>query len=482
MSTVDRDREPNLTLYNLRDAVGESQQDLAEALNLLAAENGHQAGITANQVSRWERGVVRPQPLYRRLLAEHFKVSVETLGLTRQREHTERSDAEPDLAAASPETPPPTEGDVEEWLRIRASLNAHRVPLAIEASQLYEPTLRVGDTGLIARPEWIAGSPIPLEELAIAMEDADGQPKITGVEPAGARHRPMGPAGRPYTRYSQAIRDLARPRLYDNRLAYRLTGVNLDNRDPSLSMGMTTYFSVVDVAELLAHEFAAARLAGAQGALPFRQLIDDPFDLARRPMLPSIDTLTIRKSVDGPSFVLHDRSAGNVAVAGGMLHIMPAGVFQPSSVLPAAQAADFDIWRNMVREYAEEFLGSSEHGGDGQPADYAAEPLAGIDGLRRTGQLRVFVLGVALDALTLWGEVLTVAVIDDDAYDTVFSDLVEQNDEGAVVRTGKVHRTAQLPFTEHMVKDLLAEGRLAPAAAGCLNLAWQHRRTILGDT
>jgi len=53
---------PNVTLYNLRDAAGESQQDLADALNALAIARGEAAAVTANQVSRWERGTVRPQP------------------------------------------------------------------------------------------------------------------------------------------------------------------------------------------------------------------------------------------------------------------------------------------------------------------------------------------------------------------------------------------------------------------------------------
>jgi hypothetical protein len=54
---------------------------------------------------------------------------------------------------------------------------------------------------------------------------------------------------------------------------------------------------------------------------------------------------------------------------------MPAGVFQPSSVTQAAQAADFELWRNILREYSEEFLGNSEHDGDGAQIDYAAPPL-----------------------------------------------------------------------------------------------------------
>ncbi|MFD4739808.1 hypothetical protein ACFWNQ_20935 [Streptomyces virginiae] len=44
-------------------------------------------------------------------------------------------------------------------------------------------------------------------------------------------------------------------------------------------------------------------------------------------------------------------------------HVMPAGVFQPSSVMPWDQSNDFNLWRNVLREYAEEFFGDPEADG-----------------------------------------------------------------------------------------------------------------------
>ncbi|MFI7623363.1 hypothetical protein [Micromonospora echinofusca] len=132
-----------------------------------------------------------------------------------------------------------------------------------------------------------------------------------------------------------------------------------------------------------------------------------------------------------------------------------------------------------MREYSEEFLGSAEHGGEGKPADYSAEPLASFDRAYAAGGVRVFCLGVALDALTLWGEILTVAVFDGPTYDRLFANMVSANAEGTVVKTGRVRPTSALPFTRHTIEELTASGRLAPAAAGCIQLAWEHRRTIL---
>ena len=89
-------------------------------------------------------------------------------------------------------------------------------------------------------------------------------------------------------------------------------------------------------------------------------------------------------------------------------------------------------------------------------------------------------MGFALDALTLFGEILTVAVYDGPTYDRLFAEMVDSNDEGTVVKTGRNEPTSALPFTRHVLDELMKGGRLAPAAAGCLQLAWEHRKKILG--
>ena len=73
----------------------------------------------------------------------------------------------------------------------------------------------------------------------------------------------------------------------------------------------------------------------------------------------------------------------------------------------------------------------------------------------------------------------TVAVFDGPTYDRLFADMVSANEEGTVVKTGRVRPTSALPFNQHTIDELTASGRLAPAAAGCIQLAWEHRRAIL---
>ena len=57
--------------------------------------------------------------------------------------------------------------------------------------------------------------------------------------------------------------------------------------------------------------------------------------------------------------------------------MIPAGVFQPSGEAPWNWPNDFDLWRCMLREYAEELLGADEdHDSEQDPIDYAAWPFA----------------------------------------------------------------------------------------------------------
>lgn len=493
MSTTARAAAPNTALYNLRDAAGLTQRELADALNELSVEFSEAPTVDANHVSRWERGIIaRPRPTHQRMLARILGVSIEELGFTRPRHAAARPSTDDllDLAKLDGRPvlhDPAVDQSQDEWRSVRRHLNRTRQALAETARQLYPDNFQLDATGLIAAPGWIMDEPIDLDQVSVTEDFAAQGPAVTGAEPEAAGVRPLATVLNRFPRYSHAVRQIEHPTLFENRLSYRLVGHDTTGAAPAMTYGLTTYFDMVDVCEAAAHELAATHLTERSDKpqqatwqrLKFRRLISDPFDLTRRPVLPSTDTLTIRADRDGAAFVLHQRDSSKVALAGGQLHLMPAGVFQPSSIYPSAQHADLDLWRNIQREFSEEFLGNAEHNGDGLPADYDAEPLRSFEQARRAGRVRVHYLGLALDAVTLAGEILTVAVFDAPTYDALFAGMVNENTEGDVLTTGTARPTPLIPFAEPIVRQLLDDNRLAPAAAGCLHLAWQHRHQIL---
>lgn len=380
-----------------------------------------------------------------------------------------------------------------EWRTVRQYLDRHRGELNDLAAGLYPDAVRVESSAVISRSDWLAPEPVELSEIALTWLDSPPRSEITGEEAETEGVRPLAASGGRYARYSRAMTDLARPKLFENRPGYRLVELDWTRSTPRMSFGYTSYFeSVIDVSTALAHEFGKASLnvAGRRGSIgsprwsdvPFRSLVGDPFDLARRPVLPSFDTLTIRRDPAGSSFLLHLRDPRLVATASSLYHVMPAGVFQPSSIAPWHQANDFNLWHSLSREFAEEFLGEEEADGTSPtPIDYeGTEPFHSFNDARRDGKFRVYLFGVGLDPLTLCGEMLSVAVVDADAFDQLFADLVVANQEGSVVSASSGTPTQGIPFTDEAVQRLLTSEPLAAPARACLELAWRHRDRLVG--
>lgn len=282
-------------------------------------------------------------------------------------------------------------------------LGGYRRRLAAVAEQLYPEFVVPGleRTGIIAHPSWLPAEPVPLRSVVLDLDEHVAPPAVTGSERESAQVRPLASAVQRYQRYSHAVRDLASPRLFENRLCFRVVGVDWTMPVVQLQFGAMCFFDSIDTNEALAHEMAMHHLSrdnrgdvavgrASWRRLAFRKLVGDPFDLSRRPLMGAIGTLTIRGG-ESPSMVLHQRDGGRVAGGGGMVHLLPAGIFQPSSVLPGAIAADFSVWRNIQREYSEELLGSAEHDGSGRPIDYAGlEPFVTMGRALSDGRIRVY--------------------------------------------------------------------------------------------
>jgi len=374
------------------------------------------------------------------------------------------------------------------WRDERRWLNQHRTELAKLVVQLYPAEYRVPRAALLAPQEWLAAEPVELGSLALRLDERPQTAEVDGSEPESESTRPLRTSGLRFERYTSAIKYLSPPALFESRPSYRLLAASLASR--RLEFGLGAYFDKIDVCEALAHETAALCLTQGlpsspeplRGRLPFRELIGDPFDPQRRAIVPAIATLTVRlrRRPAEPSFLLHWRDPAKVAISGGTYGVIPTGEFQPSSAAPWDRRNDFDLWRNMVREYSEELLGAPEHDGTrNQPIVYEQWPLfQRLQAARADGSLSAFVLGIGVDALTLSTNVLTVVVIDDDVFTEVFGSAVRFNEEGEIVTVGGGTPTEGVPFTEAAVRRMLESEPMAETGAACLALAWKHRDTL----
>ncbi|TDD52301.1 transcriptional regulator [Kribbella antibiotica] len=339
--------------------------------------------------------------------------------------------------------------DPASWMAVRRKLVANRYSLAVAAADEYPADRQVSGTPLLAPASWIPAEPVPLASIRLEF-DADAV--FTGVT---GREAPL-PAE--FATYAEAIRGMAPPAVFEDRPTYRLTFADLAGAEPVLRFGRGTYFDSINTGEAAAHEYAA-------GVGGLRAAIGDPWDVTRRPTNVAISTLTIRAG-DEPTFFLHWRDPAKVGHAGGLYQVVPVGIFQPSADAPENEQNDFSLWRNVVRELAEELLGESEDYGDG-PIDYDDWPFAArlAAGLA-DGSVRAYCVGLGVDPLTFATDLLTVVSIDAPLFDDLFGAIVEANDEGRVL--------APQPFTAEVVDTFVHHQPMQAAGAALLHLAFVH--------
>ncbi|WP_066375852.1 hypothetical protein [Herbidospora mongoliensis] len=340
---------------------------------------------------------------------------------------------------------------MNEWRRVRRHLNENRHGLAQRADLHYPDLARVGSTRLLTRETWALAEPLDLHRVVLRWTD---EPVAPCLDVPGDMT------------YAEAMTAFDKPKLFENRTCYRL----LDVTWPELTFTRGMYFDAVNLGEAAAHEFAAADLNGEPGPdLPIRRLVIDPTDLRARPAHPAISMLTLRhdRETGETTFVLHWRDPALVAHGGGLFQVMPVGVFQASAETPEAEKADFDLWKCVVREYAEEFLGRPEH--YGPEFDYETWPLyRRLTDARERGDLRSLVLGIGVDPLSFATDILAVTVIEARTFDALFGAMTSSNDEGQA--------TKGVPFDEESVRRYVTREPMQAAGAAVLELAWRHLR------
>jgi hypothetical protein len=360
------------------------------------------------------------------------------------------------------------------WLRVREHLTRNRHPLAVRAFDDYDLAPPIGDAPLLVRPEWLPAEPIPLDAVPLDYQPDAPFDGLTGAESVASDVLPLRPDGSQYERYSEALADLASPATLNNLPTYRLLAAELHD-GPRLTFGAGRYFDGLDTGEASAHEYAAADL-GETTTRTLRTAIGDPTDLTRRPVNAAVSALTLRhdRSTGETTMPLHRRDAAKVGHAGGMIQVIPVGVFQPAGPEPWNLTQDLSLWRLLLREYAEELLGAAEDYDTTEgPFNYDAWPFgARMNAAVAAGHARPYLLGMGVDPLTFATDLLSAVVFDADTYDELFAAAVADNAEGAVLPA--------VPFTEDQVDRYAGHEPTQAAGAALLRLASHHRGILLG--
>ena len=72
-------------------------------------------------------------------------------------------------------------------------------------------------------------------------------PTLEGTEDVTSDVRPLRAPDRRYQRYSHVVRDVARPKLFENRPSWRLLDAAFSGSHGNLRFGNMNYFDAIDV-------------------------------------------------------------------------------------------------------------------------------------------------------------------------------------------------------------------------------------------
>lgn len=138
----------------------------------------------------------------------------------------------------------------ESWRSTRQYLNGRRHQLTSLAGSLYAEVPRVEGTSLLCRPSWLPGRPVPLEALSLLWKPGAQRPPVTGSEDAALSAIPRVADGEPLCSYADALCELERPALFENRTCYRLLDIAADHGHVSMAFGVGKYLAGSSPAEV----------------------------------------------------------------------------------------------------------------------------------------------------------------------------------------------------------------------------------------
>ncbi|MGR6917059.1 hypothetical protein ACU635_22715 [[Actinomadura] parvosata] len=374
---------------------------------------------------------------------------------------------------------------IDRFLRTRRWLKNNEESLAPVAARRH-PDLRGADPDIpgFYRPDWHLEKPIPLSELHFTLlpEPPEPPPHLDALR----RLWPLDSTGRRLDGCSEAVAAHDPPENWFNGTGYRLLDVTRTGTGGlRLSVALMRYWDGFDSWAGLLHEAADRyrRTGGRDIGGPYRRRLGDPYDLARRHCAIGFSVLTVRRAPGGSTFFLHRRDE-RVASGNNVTGLIPAGEFQPSDDSRLAAEADLDVWRAIMREYAEELLGIEEaRFRSGAPLDYAREsPFKELQLAYRRGAVRAHLLDVRLHPVSWKASLRVVCVFNSRTFDRIFAGMVSKNAEGMLELPSPRRRASGTfqgwPLDEETVARCLSDLTIVEGARTCIAQAWRHRDAL----
>ncbi len=194
------------------------------------------------------------------------------------------------------------------------------------------------------------------------------------------------------------------------------------------------------------------------------------FDFGQRHTAFGTATLVVLASRNNPPrFFLNKRTAA-LAETPNLLHVIPAGTFQPIEPQDRLHGQEFSFTENVIREFAEELLGEKRVEGQStvvlpMPEDldavYSKKARRFRSLVREEDATKLLYLGLLVDPVNLKPEIATVLILDQDRMEGLELSWESRN-------------LQFYDFTKEKVERLLEEDALVPTGVAILWLVLEQ--------
>lgn len=199
-----------------------------------------------------------------------------------------------------------------------------------------------------------------------------------------------------------------------NGLCYSAAAIRHD--PPQIDGALCTYFDMIATCDALDHElrdFAAGRRLDTPLRDALHRVVPEHnimVDTVGRACVIGVATLTVFPLRGEPHLILGQRR-DDLATGSGMLHVLPAFVFQPMSMADAAQS--WSVRAGVLREYGEELFGVAETTPHAASSPEPAPPVAELMAMLADGRAALHLTGLVFNLLSLRFEVTVLLHIHD---------------------------------------------------------------------
>jgi hypothetical protein len=201
-----------------------------------------------------------------------------------------------------------------------------------------------------------------------------------------------------------------------NNPTFAISRMSRDDSNCSLQLHLTDYLSTIGTHDAIEHELLlAASNVAPDGEIHAEELplrlafFDKSEEEKRRHAGLAISTVIATRTMDGDYLMHVRRRSQKTAVHSGLLHVLPAGMFQ-ADIAPELER---DIEFAVVREYGEELFGNEFDSNRDNPHYIRHEwkEVSSIDRLIENGDADLIHTGILLNRLNLRPEICCVLMI-----------------------------------------------------------------------